>query len=233
MAYRNTLEADALKLVAKKLQSSLAVDGELPGDGLAAYRDDGDDLMLAPTRQIFAHKAGEESVEDVFARAQQVAAEAEALLGGRRVERARAGGRRGQRRWRQRRRRGCRAQRSFFSAGTASLSASTNKSLSRARRQREIGRVRDLMENEPYASMLHMTFTFHATAAREIDTFWQQHRLPSFEDTPANQAAVVVLRGMRDDDQVEALLRAWLDAFRVDTWTGGEMVPRPSPPPAP
>ena len=37
MAYRNTLQADALQLVAKKLQSSLAVEGELPEDGLAAY----------------------------------------------------------------------------------------------------------------------------------------------------------------------------------------------------
>ena len=101
----------------------------------------------------------------------------------------------------------------------------TNKSLSRARRGREIGRIRDLMENEPYASMLHMTFTFHATAATELDTFWEQHRLPSFEDTPSNRAAVVVLRGMRDDDQVEALLSVWLDAYRVDTLTPGEMVP--------
>ena len=32
MSYRNTLQADALKLVAKKLQSSLAVEGELPED---------------------------------------------------------------------------------------------------------------------------------------------------------------------------------------------------------
>ena len=38
MSYRNTLQADALKLVAKKMQSSLAVEGELPEDGLAAYR---------------------------------------------------------------------------------------------------------------------------------------------------------------------------------------------------
>ena len=36
MAYRNTLQADALTLVAKKLQSSLAVEGELPEDGLDA-----------------------------------------------------------------------------------------------------------------------------------------------------------------------------------------------------
>ena len=103
----------------------------------------------------------------------------------------------------------------------------TNKSLSAARRRREIGRIRDLMETEPYASMLHMTFTFHATAASELETFWEQNRLPSFEDTPNNQAAVVVLRGMRDDDQVEALLRAWLDAHRIDTDTStpGELVP--------
>ena len=54
MAYRNTLQADALKLVAKKLQSSLAVEGEFPEDA--------------------------DSVESVFAQAQQVAADAEALL---------------------------------------------------------------------------------------------------------------------------------------------------------
>ena len=101
----------------------------------------------------------------------------------------------------------------------------TNKSLSAARRRREIGRIRDLMEIEPYASMLHMTFTFHATAARELDTYWEQNRLPSFEDTPSNQSAVVVLRGMRDDDQVEALLRAWIDVYRIDTSTPGELVP--------
>ena len=37
MAYRNTLQADALTLVAKKLQSSLAVEGELPEDGLPGH----------------------------------------------------------------------------------------------------------------------------------------------------------------------------------------------------
>ncbi len=54
MAYRNTLQADALQLVAKKLQSSLAVEGELPADGLAAYGDEGDELMLALARKIVA-----------------------------------------------------------------------------------------------------------------------------------------------------------------------------------
>ena len=101
----------------------------------------------------------------------------------------------------------------------------TNRSLSAAKRRREIGRIRDLMETEPYASMLHMTFTFHATAARELETYWEQNRLPSFEETPSNHAAVVVLRGMRDDDQVEALLRVWLDAHRIDTSMPGDLVP--------
>ena len=82
MAYRNTLQADALKLVAKKLQSYLAVEGELPEDGLAAFGDDGDDLMLALARKIVAGDQDAGSVKSVFEQARQVAAEAEALLVG-------------------------------------------------------------------------------------------------------------------------------------------------------
>ncbi len=83
MAYRNTLQADALKLVAKKLQSSLAVEGELPEDGLAAFGDEGDDLMLALARQIVSGEktdADEESVEAVFAQARDAEANAEEFL---------------------------------------------------------------------------------------------------------------------------------------------------------
>ena len=82
MAYRNTLQADALKLVAKKLQSSLAVEGELPEDGLAAFGDDGDDLMLALARQIVNGGETEdgESVEAVFAQARDAEASAEEFL---------------------------------------------------------------------------------------------------------------------------------------------------------
>ena len=82
MAYRNTLQADALKLVAQKLQSSLAVEGELPDDGLAAYGDDGDDLMLALARKLVAsdEDSDAETVEEIFAQAQQVAADGESLL---------------------------------------------------------------------------------------------------------------------------------------------------------
>ncbi len=83
MAYRNTLQADALKLVAKKLQSSLAVEGELPEDGLAAFGDDGDDLMLALARQIVSGEeadADSESVEQVFAQARDAEAVSEEYL---------------------------------------------------------------------------------------------------------------------------------------------------------
>ena len=83
MSYRNTLQADALKLVAKKLQSSLAVEGELPEDGLAAYGDDGDDLMMALARKIVSGDEEEdeaETMEEVFAQAQDAEAVAEELL---------------------------------------------------------------------------------------------------------------------------------------------------------
>ena len=81
MAYRGTLQADALKLVAKKLQSSLAVEGELPEDGLAAYGDDGDDLMLALARKIVSGEEDDaETVEAVFAQARDAEAAGEEYL---------------------------------------------------------------------------------------------------------------------------------------------------------
>ena len=83
MSYRNTLQADALKLVAKKMQSSLAVEGELPEDGLAAYGDDGDDLMMALARKIVngdEEEADEETMAEAFAQARNAEATAEELL---------------------------------------------------------------------------------------------------------------------------------------------------------
>ena len=82
MSYLNTLQADALKLVAKKLQSSLAVEGELPEDGLAAFGDDGDDMMMALARKIVSGEEEDEAetVESVFAQARDAESEAEELL---------------------------------------------------------------------------------------------------------------------------------------------------------
>ena len=82
-ACRDWLKADALRSVAKRLQSSLAVEGELSEDGLAAFGDDGDDLMLALARQIVS---GEEdatyspSAEQVFAQARDANAASEEFL---------------------------------------------------------------------------------------------------------------------------------------------------------
>ena len=78
IAYQNSLQGDALKLVAKKLQSPQAVEGELPEDGLAAYGYD--DLMMALARQIVSGEEDEESVESVFAQARDAEAVSEELL---------------------------------------------------------------------------------------------------------------------------------------------------------
>ena len=81
MSYRNILQADALKLVAKKQQSSLAVEGELPEDGLVAYGDEGDDLMMALARKIVSGDEDEtETVEEIFAQARDAEATAEEYL---------------------------------------------------------------------------------------------------------------------------------------------------------
>ena len=83
MSYRNTLQADALKLVAKKMQLSLDGEGELPEDGLAAYGDDGDDMMMALARKIVSGDDEEdeaETMEEVFAQARNAESESEELL---------------------------------------------------------------------------------------------------------------------------------------------------------
>ena len=64
------------------MQSSLAVEGELPEDGLVAYDDD-DDMMMALARKIVS--GGEEddeaeTMEEVFAQARNAEATAEEYL---------------------------------------------------------------------------------------------------------------------------------------------------------
>ena len=82
MVYTKTLQSDALKLVAKKLQSSLAVEGDLPEDGLAAYGDDGKDLIMTLAKQIMGAESDTdtESVEALFARAREVESEGQEYL---------------------------------------------------------------------------------------------------------------------------------------------------------
>ena len=68
--------------MAKKLQSSLTVEGELPEEGLAAYGDDGDDLMMALACQIVGGEEEDtaETMEEVFAAVRDAEATAEELL---------------------------------------------------------------------------------------------------------------------------------------------------------
>ena len=83
MSYQGTLQSDALRLVAKKLQSSLAVEGDLPEDGLATYGDDGDDMMMMLAKKIVAADdtpIEEQSLDQLFTTAQAIEKEEEQLL---------------------------------------------------------------------------------------------------------------------------------------------------------
>jgi hypothetical protein len=92
----------------------------------------------------------------------------------------------------------------------------TNKSINSAKRSREIGRIRDLLESAPYAARLHFVFTFHNTAAQVLERFWSVNRLPRFEIAPDNTASVVVLRGLSNDDQVAELLKVYITDKRLE-----------------
>jgi hypothetical protein len=101
----------------------------------------------------------------------------------------------------------------------------TNKAQSRAKRFREIGRIRDLLEDEPTRSMLHTTFTMHDTAAYELEEFWVAHRLPSYELRRANMGQIVLLEGLRSDPDAAKVLGAWLSTEREDGYTGEDYAP--------
>jgi hypothetical protein len=92
----------------------------------------------------------------------------------------------------------------------------TNRSVTSPKRSREIGRIRDLLESVPYATRLHMIFTFHNRAAQVLDRFWEENRLPSFEASQSNTSAVVVLTCLKDTDQAKDLLRVYLEEARTE-----------------
>ena len=50
MTYEDTLQSNAIQLMARKMQSSLAVEGHISDDGLANYEDAGEDMMIALAR---------------------------------------------------------------------------------------------------------------------------------------------------------------------------------------
>ena len=81
LAYRATVQAQALALVAQKLRASLAVEGDLTADGLAAHAGGGEDLTLALARSLSeGGEVSEESLEALFAGARRAADDGEATL---------------------------------------------------------------------------------------------------------------------------------------------------------
>ena len=90
----------------------------------------------------------------------------------------------------------------------------TTRTITAAKRSREIGRIRDMMEGPPYVNRVHFILTFHNRAAQVLERFWEENRLPPFEISPSNIASVVVLRGLKDDTQVSDLLRVYLEEQR-------------------
>ena len=90
----------------------------------------------------------------------------------------------------------------------------TIRTITAAKRSREIGRIRDMLEGPPYANRVHFILTFHIRAAQVLERFWEENRLPPFEISPSNVASVVVLRGLKNDNQVSDLLRVYLEEQR-------------------
>jgi hypothetical protein len=98
----------------------------------------------------------------------------------------------------------------------------TTRTVSNAKRSREIGRLRDIIaEMEPFAGRVHFVFTFHVRAADALNELWRLNRLPSYDpEYRGNEGRVVVLRGIRDVRQARTLLVTYLDSRRVDGETG-------------
>ena len=84
MTYADCLQADALALVAAKMQSSLAVEGELPEEGLSSYGDSADNLIITLAKQITGRmrrpSATAADIEAQFRQAREVETEGDGLL---------------------------------------------------------------------------------------------------------------------------------------------------------
>jgi hypothetical protein len=93
----------------------------------------------------------------------------------------------------------------------------TTTTVSKSKRTREVGRLRDIIsETAPFAGRVRFIFTFHIRAAHALDEMWRQNRLPSYDpEDPMNDGSVVVLRGVQTDEQARELLITYLDEERT------------------
>lgn len=94
----------------------------------------------------------------------------------------------------------------------------TTPTVTKAKRSREVGRLRDIIaETPPFAGKVRFVFTFHIRAANALDEMWRLNRLPSYDpEDPANEGSVVVLRGIQTVEQARELLVTYLNTRRTD-----------------
>jgi hypothetical protein len=94
----------------------------------------------------------------------------------------------------------------------------TTPTVTKAKRSREVGRLRDIIaETPPFAGKVRFVFTFHIRAANALDEMWRLNRLPSYDpEDPANAGNLVVLRGIQDIDQARKLMTTYLNSKRAE-----------------
>jgi len=94
----------------------------------------------------------------------------------------------------------------------------TTPTVTKAKRSREVGRLRDIIaETPPFAGKVRFVFTFHVRAANALDEMWRLNRLPSYDaEDPSNAGNLVVLRGIQDVEQARMLLMTYLNSKRAE-----------------
>jgi hypothetical protein len=81
LVYAQTLQADALGLIAAKVRSALTIEGELPENGLASLEGDDHDVFLALARRLIGTNGeSDQSLEEILASVRQSESEADDYL---------------------------------------------------------------------------------------------------------------------------------------------------------
>jgi len=94
----------------------------------------------------------------------------------------------------------------------------TTQTVTKAKRSREVGRLRDIIaETAPFVGRVRFLFTFHIRASYALSEMWSLNRLPSYDpEDAANETSIVVLRGIQNVDQARELLVTYLNTRRAE-----------------
>lgn len=103
----------------------------------------------------------------------------------------------------------------------------TTQTVTKAKRSREVGRLRDIIaETAPFVGRVRFLFTFHIRASYALSEMWALNRLPSYDpEDQANEASIVVLRGIQSIDQARELLVTYLNIRRTEGGDGDDLRP--------